>query len=131
RGAVGGGGGRGGGGVWWVGKMACCAASWPAASRFWLRSENFSEAENWMVPVLARRSENCSARSKPFLLSQSAVYATPGLVLIPRTTSSASAIPGTALGLTKETIWMWSRPVCDKASISAILRAVAIGPFSI
>src|SRR5262249_12250525 len=40
-------------------------------------------------------------------------------------------MPGTALGLTKETIWMRSSPVCDKASISAILRAVEIGPFSI
>jgi len=40
-------------------------------------------------------------------------------------------MPGTNFGFTNETIWIWSRPVCDSASISAILRAVAIGPFSI
>jgi hypothetical protein len=41
------------------------------------------------------------------------------------------AMPGTAFGLTNETIWMWSSPVCASASTSAILRTVAIGPFSI
>jgi hypothetical protein len=50
---------------------------------------------------------------------------------MPSTTSSASAMPGTAFGLTKDTICMWSMPVVDSASISSILRAVGIGPFSI
>src|ERR1700682_4504942 len=49
---------------------------------------------------------------------------------MPCTTSSASAMPGTAFGLTKETIWIWSIPVCASASISAILRVVGIAPFS-
>ena len=39
-------------------------------------------------------------------------------------------MPGTAFGLTKETIWIWSIPVCASASISAIFRAVGIAPFS-
>src|SRR3984957_17035257 len=49
---------------------------------------------------------------------------------MPCTTSSASAMPGTAFGLTKETIWIWSIPVCASASISAIFRAVGMAPFS-
>src|ERR1700733_2509753 len=49
---------------------------------------------------------------------------------MPFTTSSASAMPGTALGLTKDTIWMWSSPVWESASISSILRDVGIAPFS-
>src|ERR1700733_15352560 len=49
---------------------------------------------------------------------------------MPFTTSSASAMPGTALGLTKDTIWTWSSPVWESASISSIFREVGIAPFS-
>jgi hypothetical protein len=49
----------------------------------------------------------------------------------PATTSSASAQPGTILGLTKEAAWMWCNPVSASASINLILSAVLIGPGSI
>ncbi len=50
---------------------------------------------------------------------------------MPRTTSSASAQPGTRRGLTKEATWMRVSPVSLRASISSILRAVGMGPGSI
>src|SRR5689334_11238806 len=40
-------------------------------------------------------------------------------------------MPGTRFGLTNETIWMCLSPVSASASMSSILRAVGIGPFSI
>src|ERR1700712_1338043 len=49
---------------------------------------------------------------------------------MPATTASASAMPGTAFGLTNETICIDRMPTCDSASISAILRAVSMGPRS-
>ena len=86
------------------------------------RRRQHDRARDWSRPV-------ASARSNPLSLSQSAGIGDCGRGVMPFTTSSASAMPGTALGLTKDTIWMWSRPVCDSASINSILRAVVIAPF--
>src|SRR5687767_14529192 len=50
---------------------------------------------------------------------------------MPRTTSSASAMPGTFFGFTKDTICRCFNPVSDSASISSTFRAVGIDPDSI
>ena len=67
-----------------------------------------------------------SARSSPRSFGISTEYATSGLRLIERSTSSASDSCGITSARTNEVTSSRRSPVCDRQSISATLSAVAI-----
>ncbi len=110
--------------------MSRSAASCSALVRFWLRCRKASDAVAANNPSSFRRGA-ASARSNPRRLSHKPVNATFATSGRRRTTSSASAIPGTARGSTKDTTWMSRSPVPARAPMSCSLRSVGIESFSI
>ena len=109
------------------------AAPQAAASgvRFWLRLRKVGDAVSWIEPLTSSRADRDRA------LEALVVEPQPGVGDAGLRRDAAHHLFGVGharappCGLTKDTIWMWSRPVLASASINSILRAVGIGPFSI